>query len=187
MKSLSQLKATLTESIRMDEIALKTAAAVYKKRLENGQLTKAAKTGDLLKKKIDRELKEASMGSSNAWSLPTVLILHRKTIRNFSDGTKVALYYSDKINKYFSIPVRDETGMQHADPVTVSEDVNPQPLTYELDNNEVVTITEDEAHSLYSVYSSLTTENQEAFIENIMESPNKFYKILEFSKNQGIK
>jgi len=35
---------------------------------------------------------------------PAVLVLRRKTIRSFSNDTYIALYYNDKLNKYFSIP-----------------------------------------------------------------------------------
>lgn len=35
---------------------------------------------------------------------PAVLVLRRKNIRSFSNDTSIALYYNDKLNKYFSIP-----------------------------------------------------------------------------------
>jgi len=35
---------------------------------------------------------------------PAVLVLRRKNIRSFSNDTYIALYYNDKLNKYFSIP-----------------------------------------------------------------------------------
>ena len=35
---------------------------------------------------------------------PFVLLLKRKAIRLYPDGAKVALYYNDKIDKYFSLP-----------------------------------------------------------------------------------
>jgi hypothetical protein len=35
---------------------------------------------------------------------PAVLVLRRKNIRSFSNDTFIALYYNDKLNKYFSIP-----------------------------------------------------------------------------------
>ena len=36
--------------------------------------------------------------------LPAVLIMKRKSIRQFNDGRKVALYYVEKINKYVTVP-----------------------------------------------------------------------------------
>ena len=35
---------------------------------------------------------------------PAVLIMRRKSIRQFPDGQRVALYYVDKINKYVTVP-----------------------------------------------------------------------------------
>ena len=35
---------------------------------------------------------------------PPVLMLKRKSIRLYPDNTRVALYYNDKLDKYFSIP-----------------------------------------------------------------------------------
>ena len=35
---------------------------------------------------------------------PAMLIMRRKSIRQFPNGQKVALYYVDKINKYVTIP-----------------------------------------------------------------------------------
>lgn len=35
---------------------------------------------------------------------PAVLIMKRKSIRQFPNGQRVALYYVDKINKYVTVP-----------------------------------------------------------------------------------
>ena len=35
---------------------------------------------------------------------PAVLIMRRKSIRQFPNGQRVALYYVDKINKYVTVP-----------------------------------------------------------------------------------
>jgi hypothetical protein len=35
---------------------------------------------------------------------PSVLIMKRKSIRQFPNGQRVALYYVDKINKYVTVP-----------------------------------------------------------------------------------
>lgn len=38
---------------------------------------------------------------------PNILIMKRKSIRQFSNGQKVALYYIDKLNKYITVPYTD--------------------------------------------------------------------------------
>lgn len=35
---------------------------------------------------------------------PAVLIMKRKSVRQFPNGQRVALYYVDKINKYVTVP-----------------------------------------------------------------------------------
>lgn len=38
---------------------------------------------------------------------PPLVLLRRKAIRMYPHDTKVALYYSDKLNRYFTIPFQD--------------------------------------------------------------------------------
>jgi hypothetical protein len=35
---------------------------------------------------------------------PAVLLMKRKSVRQFPNGQRVALYYVDKINKYVTVP-----------------------------------------------------------------------------------
>lgn len=49
---------------------------------------------------------------------PAVLIMKRKSIRQFPNNQRVALYYVEKINKYVTVPY---TGMQWSS--TVAEDI----------------------------------------------------------------
>ena len=39
---------------------------------------------------------------------PTVLLLKRKAIRMYPNGTRIALYFNDRLNKYFSVPYSDD-------------------------------------------------------------------------------
>lgn len=49
------------------------------------------------------------LDESSAMMPPNILILRRKSVRQFPDGTMVALYYNDKLDQYFSIPYGDDT------------------------------------------------------------------------------
>lgn len=42
--------------------------------------------------------------SKESMDPPAVLIMKRKSIRQFPNGQRVALYYVDKINKYVTVP-----------------------------------------------------------------------------------
>jgi len=52
------------------------------------------------------QLDEANPGPTP----PYVLLLKRKAIRLYPDGTKIALYYNKQINKFFSVPYDTPTG-----------------------------------------------------------------------------
>lgn len=186
MKSLSKLRETLDAPEPIDEIALKTATSAYKKRLDRGELKKAIKTGDHVLRKIKKELQEET---TNPWSLPAVLVLHRKSIRNFSDGTAVALYYNDKLKKYFSVPVLPtaiQTPIQMSESVSIIDRLfsikeNDEMESITLNNNEVVEVIPEDASNLLEIYEILSEENKIWFTENISESSAAFNKILKFS------
>ena len=42
---------------------------------------------------------------------PLVLVIKRKAIRLYPDGTRIALYYNEKLKKYFSVPYQYGLGM----------------------------------------------------------------------------
>jgi hypothetical protein len=43
-------------------------------------------------------------GSNYRKDPPALLLMKRKSIRNFNNGQKVALYYIEKLHKYVTIP-----------------------------------------------------------------------------------
>jgi hypothetical protein len=57
---------------------------------------------------VEEKLSEAQ--SKDGPTPPYVLLLKRKAIRLYPDGTKIALYYNKQINKYFSVPYDTPTG-----------------------------------------------------------------------------
>jgi len=80
---------------------------------------------------------------------PMILILKRKYIRNMSNNIRIALYYNDKLKKYFSIPY------------TASGSVD---LTPSFQAEEIV-IPDD----MMDLYQSLDEENQKVFVEMIQD------------------
>lgn len=51
---------------------------------------------------LKQRLAEAAM--KDEMNPPVMLVLKRKGIRIFPDGTKVAMYYNDKLNLTFTVP-----------------------------------------------------------------------------------
>ena len=43
-------------------------------------------------------------GKSTSMDPPPVLLLKRKSVRQFPDGQRVALYYVEKLDKYVTVP-----------------------------------------------------------------------------------
>jgi len=50
------------------------------------------------------ELIDENVSVAHTTMPPNILILRRKTVRQFPNNTMVALYFNDKLNQYFSIP-----------------------------------------------------------------------------------
>jgi hypothetical protein len=59
--------------------------------------------------------------SKKAMDPPAVLVMKRKSIRQFSNDQRVALYYVDKINKYVTVPY---TAMQWSSTGSMDEETD---------------------------------------------------------------
>jgi hypothetical protein len=57
--------------------------------------------------------------SKDSMDPPAVLIMKRKSIRQFPNNQRVALYYVDKINKYVTVPY---TAMQWSSTGSMDEE-----------------------------------------------------------------
>ena len=49
-------------------------------------------------------MSEAKKLSASPMDPPAVLVMRRKSVRQFPDGQRVALYYVDKLDKYVTVP-----------------------------------------------------------------------------------
>lgn len=127
---------------------------------------------------------------------PNILIMRRKSIRQFPNKQRVAMYYVDKINKYVTVPY---TAMQwsamapeeveHNDEVitediikklqSITEDSVPKFVNFE--NGEFVKVNESTANSILKLYKSLNSENKYKIEEMMFESKEQFLKIIDFA------
>ena len=55
-------------------------------------------------KTLKQVVSEAKRSSQKTMDPPNVLVMKRKSVRQFPNGQRVALYYVDKINKYVTVP-----------------------------------------------------------------------------------
>ena len=49
-------------------------------------------------------MSEAKKPSTGPMDPPPVLLMKRKSVRQFPNGQRVALYYVDKLDKYVTVP-----------------------------------------------------------------------------------
>jgi len=111
----------------------------------------------------EEELFEANKESEKSVEIsasgpPMVLVLRRKFIRNINNNIRIALYYSDKLNKYFSVPYTAGGSVDIA-PVQSEELVIPD--------------------ELMSIYENLDENNQSIFLELIQDEDN-YKQLLDF-------
>ena len=123
--------------------------------------------------------------------VPFILVLKRKAIRMYPDGTKVALYFNEKLNKYFSVPYTDskslDTVIQSEEvKATVFDSINyivesnkPNYVLFDDGSSKLVDI--DTASAIVETFNSLEAENQQKLVENISKDKATFNTISEFA------
>jgi hypothetical protein len=127
---------------------------------------------------------------------PFVLVLKRKAIRLYPDGTKIALYYNDRTGKSFSIPYgpnidsvvqAEETQLEEAvDPVKHLQKIKDthQMGTVNHKDGTASKIDAQTAHALLTVHKSLNGENKKKFSDMMARSNGHMQKAAEFAWKQ---
>jgi hypothetical protein len=102
---------------------------------------------------------------------PSVLIMRRKSIRQYPNGQRVALYFVDKVNKYVTVPY---TAMQWSSTGGgVAEELTPR------DRLQSIIEDVDSAvqQSIMKIYNRLNESNRQKFLQL---AENDFEKLLDF-------
>lgn len=119
---------------------------------------------------------------------PYVLVLKRKAIRLYPDGTRVALYWNDLLKKNFSVPYQgnDISGFIQAENFDALDTLNCiikedtcKEFIFESGENKIVDV--ETANILINVYDSLNEDNKQKFLKMINESVEKFDKAHNFA------
>lgn len=123
---------------------------------------------------------------------PVLLVMRRKSIRQFPNGQRVALYFIDKLNKYVSVPYDDKGNMS----LTIEDFEDEENIIEQLEEivNESVSkriVFEDGSNMLVDkfiandvlwIYENLNEDNRVQIEELAKKSKNEFKKIIEFAK-----
>ena len=129
---------------------------------------------------------------------PFVLVLKRKAIRMYPEGTKIALYYNERLRKYFSVPYSDEAGLDspiQAEETELEEAVDAigqlqkikdthQHGTVNHKDGSASKVDAQTAHAVLTVHKSLNDENKKKFADMVSRSAHHMQKAAEFSWKQ---
>ena len=131
----------------------------------------------------DVELNEASMDVPLVPDPPVVLVIKRRAVRLYPDGTRIALYWSDKLKRVFSVPY----GMKIDNPIQAEEYVKELTEAEELYLNDgnVLSLSEDTKQILIDTYSQLDEENKQLFWQQLTESVTTFGQLNEFCRTNS--
>lgn len=176
------------EEVELDEAVLDTTDF---KIGASGKKVKAhrVKVGDVGYEKDVENIKENIAKGEP----PFVLVLKRKAFRMYPNNLKVALYYNDRMDKYFSVPYID-TGK--ASSVVQAEEQNhgvtvlrkifevvesKRQQKIVLENAEVVNVDYDIAIPILEVFTELNQDNQNKLLEMIGKNAAEFNKVATFA------
>ncbi len=125
---------------------------------------------------------------------PAVLVLKRKAIRLFPDKTRIALYYNDKLNKYFSVPytAADDSKfpLQAEQTEQIDEAVmdtlhkivkEKQARSVKFASGHTRKVDGYTASAITQVHSSLNDDNKKKFADMVHKSPEHFQKAADFA------
>lgn len=136
----------------------------------------------------EENLQEAKIKDTSYPTIPNLLILQRRNVRQFPDGT-VALYYARRIDKYVSIPFFEPNTPIIAEDFSnleklkmVGEQGNDETLTFK-DGNKY-TINSTVANKILNVYESVNKTNKKKMEKMLSESVDSFNKVMKFAVRQ---
>lgn len=114
---------------------------------------------------------------------PVVLVIKRKAVRLYPDGTRVALYWSDKLKKYFSVPYGPALDSTIQAEEYVREFLQSDEIALNDGNN--VSLNEQTKEMFVDVYERLDEQNKEYFWHQLTESASTFGKLYEFCRTNS--
>lgn len=131
------------------------------------------------------ELDEARMDTPLVPDPPVILVIKRKAVRLYPDGTRIALYWSDKIKRAFSIPY----GPMVDTPVQAEEYIKELVEAEEilLNDGNILSLSEETKQQILKTYGQLEEDSKEYFWQQLTESVTTFGKINEFCRLNSAK
>ena len=129
------------------------------------------------------ELDEARMDTPLVPDPPVVLVIKRKAVRLYPDGTRIALYWSDKIKRAFSIPYGPMVDAPVQAEEYIKELVEAEELL--LNDGNVINLNEETKQQIINTYGQLEEDSKEYFWQQLTESVATFGKLYEFCRTNS--
>jgi hypothetical protein len=138
-----------------------------------------------------QDLEEAKKSKSE--DPPAIVVMRRKSIRQFPNGQKVALYYIDKFKKYVTVPYDSSGNMS----LTIEEE---EPTILEslqeilnvassrrivFDDSSSMVVDRFTAESILNTYEHLNESNKQKLLEMAQGSKYGFKEVVEFVSKRG--
>jgi hypothetical protein len=141
------------------------------------------------KQAVREDLNEARMDSALVPLPPIIMVIKRKAVRLYPDGTRIALYYSDKMKRYFSVPFgtpeADISGVQaesFIDELRAMGNLTEE-TTLELQDGSQVELDVLMANRIVYAYDGLEEDNKQKFVDLLTSSEESFDKAYEFCRS----
>ena len=139
--------------------------------------------------KEEYEIEEAALDLNN--DPPFVLVLKRKSIRLYPNNTKIALYYNQKLDKYFSIPYGGGVDAPvQAEETQIEEGVmdqlhkivaDKQAQSVKFANGQSRKVDHFTASAITQVHKALNNDNKKKFADMVHKSPAHLVKASDFA------
>jgi hypothetical protein len=116
---------------------------------------------------------------------PAVLIMRRKSVRQFPNGQRVALYFVDKINKYVTVPYEDMAWSANEETVfNKIKQVNESKKSIVVEHMDGSTseITPQMAKQMIELHKKINEANKAKMLDMLEASAKHFQTIAKFSK-----
>ena len=130
--------------------------------------------------------------SGDTKDTPYILLLKRKAIRIYPDGTKVALYHNKQLDKYFSVPYGPgvDAAIQAEEVEQVEEAVmdqlhnivkNKQAQSVKFASGHTRKVDHFTASAITQVHGALSDNNKKKFADMVHKSPAHLQKASDFA------
>jgi len=145
------------------------------------------------KQAVREELEEAAPSATSDVPFvpdpPAVLVIKRRAVRLYPDGTRVALYFSDKLKRYFTVPFATMSSGLSAiqaenfiDELRSSSKLTEQ-TTLELEDGSQVELDVLMINRIVYAYDGLEEDNKQRFVDLLTSSEESFDKAYEFCRS----